>query len=1046
MEVLELCWSRAVSEGAPARPELVFWCLQVLFSLRHRLSLAQVRALYRSPQTTGAALGFVKNKVAQLLAELVAERYPASWPNAVIELLQMPDTDGALRFLRALHDQVLARETQRNTEASRVKEAMRADGAALMLLDWWAHLLRTALASDSGAGDVARAVTTSINLVSGPENPPTMLSDAETAIMVLELLADYVYWLDLSAVLERFQEPLFHILSAPFAEQSCAGVVSAAVTAIERILERKVPTPTEKMQLCEALHLVDLVLKATKDGSVSSAAWSSMLGTFLQQLIELHETKAATVQNWAANVLRTVLEHLLLRDERCALLFHAQTLPALASAVRTFQGAEWDALFSRLLSVTLRRFVSWQLDERHARGTSALQNGASVPVRTSTEPNARVWCSLTPSEDQASESDSETPTMNEECFTETISLLGQLMKRFPTLVLEMMQQLPARYVQARLLLELASYVPVSAQDSLWENARQILADPFIDRLYFDVLTRFGIALLPTTPTLYAYVLPMVVSALESDSLALRAHVASSCVRLIQALHGELARDANADKTLSSHETRSTGSSGSGPATTTTTTAAASWNASSTDESATGTTEAMLIQSGRFRIEYLLHHFQGLVRLDPQDVDLNLVQMPLVECISLLISSAALSSDDRVEYLENCLSPMHAAGLFGSASGLCAVLHLSKGFTPSQCSQDPRLAQMWLTCLEWVLEAASSSAYGLDESVRPLLHRLVELLPEPRISNRLIEYFELRLRLGTEALFGERDLQALVQLANQLCARYRDAGLALQQRLFTPMVRALLAWFPLLSADRSEAPSQVVHTSRNNNTIPWTDAVHMVLSDEARERYTLRNLFYAYLSHLLSHGLASVLIDPQQHAIWPCVLQVVAAGAVGAHVQSIELVNGVWRPAESTVKLPEFEAGTLMRAASSVLSRLAEHWAGQGSVQELDVTLLQTLPGLFRCSPSAVARENIDLQIMIMARLPEADGVIQLVLHEANSRGCTSAACVQYLRVLSQLAQLRCERERRGGSAEGLDSKQAAAVLPLLRQIVQALTESDTATC
>jgi hypothetical protein len=1035
---LELCLSRLITTSVAMRPELVFWCLQVLFSVRHRLSLAQVRALCRSAHATEAAPGFVKNKVAQLVAELVAERYPRSWPNAIAELLQILDQEGMLRFLRALHEQILAREAQRNTEAARVKDAMRTDGAALLLLDWWLHQLRVSLIPDSDTADTSPSETTSLPATTGLETSSAAWPNTETVVVILQLIAEYAYWMDLSAIVERFQEPLFRLASIPIQRSSSASIVSAAVSTIQQVLLRKVPTPTEKMQLWETLRLLELTAQAIGSGSVSLAAWASLMSTMLLQLSELHETEEASVRSWALSSLRTILEHLFNGEGQGRLLLHVQILPTLSTLVRTLPNAEWDSLFSRLLSAILQQLMSRQDGEND----DAL-NGVEVDGPSSAVLDTGVWRSSTFSGGHQTEWNNDIPAASDESFPETIKLLGQLVKRMPTLVLETMQQLPSRRLRAQLLLELTNYVPTSAQDMLWKSARRILSEPFMDCLYFDAVTRFGTALLPTTPVLYAYILPMLVSALESDSLKLRAHAASSSVRLVQALRGALAQDAATTMTPLSRATMP----GEDPeadvvaSPPTTLPTAGSWPDSSIGEGGIASTQAMLIQSGRFRVEYLLHHFQGLVRLNAQDTDLNLVQMPLVECISLLISSEALSSDDRVQYLESCLAPMHAAGLFRNASGLRAVLHLSKGFTSAQCNQDARLTQSWLSCLEWILEATLSPTSGLDEFVRPLLHRFVELLPEPSISIRLADYIEVRLRHGAEAVVSERDLQALVLLANQLCARFQVTGLAAQQRLFMPMSQALLVWFPLLSVDSLEAPSE---TERNDIGDRLSSrAETAVLSEEARERCTLRNLFYMYLSHLMNHGLASLLTDAANQAIWPCLLQVIAAGAVGIHFQSIELAAGTWRPCERVAKLPELETTTLTRAALSVLGRLAGHWAGQRSAQQLDATLLQTLPGLFRCAPGAILRENLELQIILVARLPEATDIIQLILHEATSRGCTPAACVQYMRMLSQLAELRGKHDRRDSMMDGIDSKQTAALLPLLRQIIQALAGSST---
>jgi len=1047
-----LCWSLAVSDERILRPELVFWCLQVLLSTRQRLSLQQVLALSRSPQTSGHAPGYVKNKAAQLIAELVVERYPLNWPNAVVDLLQALDADAMLRFLRALHEQVLAREAQRHVEASRLKEAMRADGSALLLLDWWAYLLRAALQTDAEGVELPEAVSAVMRSSGEPKKPGTMLSTTELVVGVLELLADYAFWMDLSAILERFQQPLLQLVSNAAGQHWPVTVVSAAVTALERMLLRKVAHPGEKVHVCKSLHLVELVMNASNADSDALPSWSSLLGSLLMELLELYETSEATVSNWAANALRTLLDALLgattsPTTNAQALLFSAPVLSAMSSLTRRLQTVDWDALSRRLLTAILQHLLALETNERDTSDAATSEpNGVRADV-----PLASVHEAPTLARDQVSDAVSQLSTSSDDCSTEIMSVLGHVVKRSPTLVLETLQQLPARRLQARLLLELASSFPENARELVLENARQVLSDPVMDLVYFDVVARFGAVLLPKSPPLYAYVLPMLVSSLQSESTRLREHAANTCVRLVQALRDVLPRDPEhireqagvvaAAPVAATGTRREPSPADSGIPADSATRVATGWKSLLPERVPSAALSSMLIQNGRFRVEYLLHHFQDLVHLDGQDPDLNLVQLPLVECISLLISSEALSADTRLHYLESCLVPMHSSGLFRSASGLRAVLHLSKGFSPAQCQQDVRLSQIWLTCLDWVLEAAPSPAYGLDADARPLLHRLAELLSEPQTGDRIATFIETRLELGREALPLEQDLQALVLLENQLCDRFQTACVSSQRRLFEPLVRALLSWFPLLPAD---APAESTDGRLPNvSTSRGAPSGTPVLSEEARERYTLRNLFYTYLGQLLNNGLASIIVDDTHQGLWPCLLHVVVAGAVGIHFQSIELVAHQWQPTGPPAMLPEPESAALTRAALSVLRRFAEHWAGSGTVPSLDAALLQALPELFRCAPAAVCRENVELQIVLLTRLPQVERVLELILEEATSRGCAASTCMQYLRILSQFSQLRRERERRGSAFDGIDSKQTAAVLPLLRQLVQTFSSSDT---
>lgn len=267
------------------RPEVIFWCLQVVHELitdpsRYpttltadkvvalRTTLLQFLAQVVYPERfatkdmssiTPKFPSFLLNKVAQLIVALIAADYPHVWPGAfqqcVLPLITTPSAaNGApgvthesvsmfFRLLRTVDEDVTSvraaqiNDTHRITSI-RVKDAMRDDC-------------------------VVKIVDVCIEAIHEPK----------FASQALDILARYVEWVDISLIAqERILKPVYEAITSASACQ-WRGAAAAAFRAI--VQKRMTPVPKAKflrsLDVQELLRSIQTdVILANDDGSIDA--------------------------------------------------------------------------------------------------------------------------------------------------------------------------------------------------------------------------------------------------------------------------------------------------------------------------------------------------------------------------------------------------------------------------------------------------------------------------------------------------------------------------------------------------------------------------------------------------------------------------------------------------------------------------------------------------------------------------------------------------------------------------------------------------------
>ena len=962
------CLERLLTPNRVTRPEVAFWCLQVIAGHTDRLSPEQLLRLCASPSVGGDRQAhtvppYVRNKLTQAVVQTLRDQYPSNWPTAFADLLSMDDTDLMLRVLRALDEQLLAHEAQAGETATRVKNAMRSEHVVEMLLDWWRRLVQGEEASEAGR--------------SGATDRPAGDCGEACAAEALDLLGRYVEWMDIRLVMDHFAAPLQHLAMRP-PSSVAQPVQSAAIRAMRSVVAKKVATAEAKLALMAELGVLEVVLARASAASALSLQWTRLVGQVVAKLLEC--AGAATAAESAYTMAASVLERCVLSPTVRREHLNTHTLPAVAAYVAST--APHAAAIARLALEGVVAALEWQ------------QASESAPADAA---------------DEGESEDRDEPDGAAALSEHDLLVFFQNTARaYPKLALEALPRATHPRATALLLVCIANTLPEAHRSALWEAAAAALAAPFVDKDYFELVVRFAAPVMQERPWLWDTALRTLMLALAADEASARATAAATAVRVVHALR----------QTLLSGVAAAAAAAGE--------TAATPGN-SPVDSNLSNTGGRR--QPSRDPIEYLLAQLLPLIGLGVEDADLESVQLPLIECVSLLIGSDAMPADARAAYLDAFLGQLESAGLLSSRFGAQAVLRLSKGFTPAMCAQEAPLARLWCQCLDVALRAVDCAAPAACSALHPLLHRLLELLPLPSTCERMALFVKERLRVGTTALPTERHLAEVVLLLNQMLTRVGAKARPAQECVFEPLIEALLLWFPLLPAATGKSAAGAAGARRA-----------ALMSEVARERVELRSLLLLYLFDLLSGDCAAVMVGAAGCRWWPRLQQLLVCGSAGEHLQwSGERDEAV----AVAVPLEETYRDGLTKSAISVLLLAAEQWSGRDAVPDWDASLLQGLPRLFRVPPALAVRESVQVQALALARLTTAQGVLAAVMDEALQCGCAAEVCNEYAQLLLQLAaDERPEPDRSGAPRAQPDAKVMRRALQLLKTIAEALRRRE----
>ncbi|GAB0497675.1 hypothetical protein MMPV_009012 [Pyropia vietnamensis] len=226
----------------PPRPEARFWCLAVLHDAlvsRTRPLVDTDRAAVRSCVTAqlrsaavAASPAYVRNKLAQLYATLIAADYPASWPGAFsTDLVTLSrdagGRDAFFRILRAVDEDVTSVRAA-SAAGSRVKDGMREDCIPGLVATW--------------ASTVAAAAA-----------PGATAADMDAAIAALDLVRRYAQWVDIGLFLTN---DLLRVIYAALtgSAPALAPLAAASAAALSALVAKRM-APSAKASLLAALQL-----------------------------------------------------------------------------------------------------------------------------------------------------------------------------------------------------------------------------------------------------------------------------------------------------------------------------------------------------------------------------------------------------------------------------------------------------------------------------------------------------------------------------------------------------------------------------------------------------------------------------------------------------------------------------------------------------------------------------------------------------------------------------------------------------------------------
>ncbi|KAK1869633.1 hypothetical protein I4F81_012104 [Pyropia yezoensis] len=219
-----------------------FWCLTVLHDAlvsRTRPLADADRAAVRSCVTAqlrsaavAASPAYVRNKLAQLYATLIAADYPATWPGAFsTDLVTLSrdagGRDAFFRILRAVDEDVTSVRAA-SPAGARVKDGMREDCISGLVATW--------------ASTVAAAAV-----------PGATAADTEAAIAALDLIRRYAQWVDIGLFLTN---DLLRVIYAALtgSAPALAPLAAASAAALSALVAKRM-APAAKASLLAALQL-----------------------------------------------------------------------------------------------------------------------------------------------------------------------------------------------------------------------------------------------------------------------------------------------------------------------------------------------------------------------------------------------------------------------------------------------------------------------------------------------------------------------------------------------------------------------------------------------------------------------------------------------------------------------------------------------------------------------------------------------------------------------------------------------------------------------
>jgi Exportin-T/Exportin 1-like protein len=288
----------------PARPEAAFWCLQLLHqsvviapSIPRASSVSPVRqpvldyatALVTTHATSNPQPPYIRNKLAQLIASLIAAEYPATWPGAMSEFV-LPLASAAdkrtpasldlfFRIMRALDEDVTSIHAAQVSETTRVvsvrvKDAIRDDCIPQLI-----SLLATLVAV------------------------PAYVDHA------YDLIARNVEWLDISLFAnDNFMPAIYSSLTcaAPSPTRAAAAYAFRAILSKRMSQENKLALLTH-LQVLSLLRAIPHVVPDDDDASSNSPGLDKLSAADLNIQSGRRETAALVncIASIALDMLRT---------------------------------------------------------------------------------------------------------------------------------------------------------------------------------------------------------------------------------------------------------------------------------------------------------------------------------------------------------------------------------------------------------------------------------------------------------------------------------------------------------------------------------------------------------------------------------------------------------------------------------------------------------------------------------------------------------------------------------------------------------------------
>jgi exportin-T len=260
------------------------------------------------------------------------------------------------------------------------------------------------------------------------------------------------------------------------------------------------------------------------------------------------------------------------------------------------------------------------------------------------------------------------------------------------------------------------------------------------------------------------------------------------------------------------------------------------------------------------------------------------------------------------------TPEHAPYAQFVGDVLMAIGTFSKGFRKGSMPAD--VAALFKTCVggaNRLLEAVPVAS--LRKSVLFLLHRMVECLRDdvfPFLPATVTSMMKHRLTIA--------ELADFMRFLSQLCARFKVAVAPVIDQLVARVFVAVgqLVNAPLAGVAQASSPS----SSSPGAAASSSSLAEGAVSEEERERYALRRVYYFLIDAILRNELAPTLVSERNKAHTEAIVSSVAVGirfggAADSHTQKmcmgmLETFVRLWAP--SSAAFAEFAVRNMVPAA------------------------------------------------------------------------------------------------------------------------------------